>query len=169
MIKGRAILLDTCVIQYSLSKEAQLREATGAFIAELLKNKNRLFVSDFTYYELLKGANKDNKAKAEEKLNHFEEIPQTKDRLERATLLYSAYLGEESVKPVLSSISEIDAFIGSLIFNNSRPLLLTADFNDFPRPFFKEVEVKPIEYEKGRGNKCTHYYYFLEANLELFR
>lgn len=84
MIKGRAILLDTCVIQYSLSKEPKLREATGAFIAELIQSENRLFVSDYSYYELLKGANKENKAKAEEMLNHFEQIPQSKDRLERA-------------------------------------------------------------------------------------
>ncbi len=169
MIKGKAILLDSCVIQYSLSKEKGLLKATVDLIEELIQNDNKLYVSEFSYYELLRSASTENKAKVLEELDHYEKIPQSADRLERATLLYSAYLKEGSIKSVLNSISDMDVFIGSLVFTDSAPLLLTADFNDYPRPFFKETEVKSLEYKKGRGHKCTQYYYFLEANLELFR
>lgn len=169
MIKNKPILLDTCVINNLLSKEKLLAEKTERLLVDLLKNNNDLYFSQLTNYELLRGAPDEKKKKAERLLGYFIEVPFSKERLERATRLYTAYVQNKATKSIFSSISDIDIFIGALIFTKQKPLLLTADFNDFPRPFFREKSLGTIEYERKRGNKCCQYYYFLEANLkELF-
>lgn len=166
MIEGKAILLDTCVVNNVLSKERKLAEVTANLISELLENGNILYISEFTHYELLRGANSEKRKKATDELKRYITISQSSERLERSTLLWTAYQNAPSIKGNLNSISDIDVFIGSLVFTDQHPLLLTADFNDFPRPFFKEVEIASLSYEKSRGNKACQYYYFLEANNE---
>lgn len=61
-----------------------------------------------------------------------------------------------------------DIFIGSLIFTNNDTYLLTADYKDFPRPFFRECEIWNIECDE-KGHKSCLYYYLLKPNLLEFQ
>lgn len=167
MIRNSAILLDSCIINNLGSKEKSLNNITFKLLERLASNNNELYISEFTYYETLRGASDTKRQTTEKSINsYFKKVPQNKDRLERAIKLYSAYQRRPEIKNFLNSISDIDVFIGSLIFTKQKPLLLTADFCDFPRPLFKEKDYVRIEYTKKRHNKTCQYYYFLEANLE---
>ncbi len=166
MVGKRPILIDSCIINYLLSNETGLAAKTLSLLEDLLKNENELYVSEFTHHEVLRGASEEKTKKAQELLKNFVTVPPSPQRLERATQLYTAYNGNEKVRNSLQSISDIDVFIGSLIFTSNKALLLTADYFDFPRPFFKEAGITQINYVKNRGNKTSIYYYLLEGNLD---
>lgn len=169
MIRNRSILIDACVINSLLSKEKELARSTAKLLEDLTKEKNELYITDWTYYELMRGATERKSKHVESQLGNFPKIPLSEERVQRATKLYTAYSNDKNAKAILSSISDIDILNGALICTKQKPILLTGDFNDFPRPFFREIEIVPIEYERGRGNKCCQYYYFLEANLDLVK
>ncbi|MBI5753676.1 hypothetical protein HZA40_00850 [Candidatus Peregrinibacteria bacterium] len=165
MIKNSHILFDTCILNNLLSKEFFLRDQTKLLFKELTNLGNILYVSEFTKYELLRDANLNKKMAFGELLNTFRVITNSRDRLERAVKLYESYKHEPSINSILHSISDVDIFIGSLIFTDQKPYLLTADFADFPRPFFVERDIFPIEFRRPRGNMNCLYYYLLQANI----
>lgn len=165
MIKNSYILLDTCFVNNLLSKEISLVDQTKSFVDQLLKNRNVLCVSEFTRYELLRDASITKKVECENILKEFLIIPNNNERLNRAINLYELYKNEPSTNNTLHSISDIDIFIGSLAFTEQKPYLLTADFADFPRPFFVERDIFPIEFRRPRGNMNCLYYYLLQANI----
>lgn len=166
MVKNKDILADSCIINNLLSNQKELAKETAEYFNELIEAGNRLYASEFTHHEIFRGLAAGRKQKAEVWLEKFEMVPHSKIRLERATRLSTAYSDEPSIKAYLPKISDIDIFLGALIFTDRQPLLLTADFNDFPRPFFSEVENRPIVYNRNKGNKCCLYYYLLQANLD---
>lgn len=166
MIKKSAILLDTCILQNLLSKEVDLATRTKDLLEDLYK-ENTFYISEFSKYELLRGANEEQSKKAELILNAFEGISNSPERLARATALYTAYSSQPRIKNSLHSISDIDIFIGSLIFTDQKPYLLTADYFDFPRPFFIEEQRWGIKFKKKKGSGSCIYYYLLRADLDL--
>lgn len=167
MIKEKDILIDSCIINYgSSSKKKDLAIKTSEILTDLITRKNSLWISEFSVYEILRGANETKKYKAQEYLKLFKNIENSKERLDRATKLYSAYSKNPKVREILHSISDIDIFIGSLIFTDQQPLLLTCDYDDFPRPFFTEKDCLRVEYKNNKNRKECLYYYFLQANLE---
>ena len=165
-LKDTHVLIDTCIFNNLQSKQADLAQKTSTLLQSLVKNNNKLYFSEFTRYELLRDATKSKAAKIENSLNSFIEVHTTPSRIKRAPLLYSGYKKIPIIKGILHSISDIDIFIGSLIFTEHRPLLLTSDYNDFPRPFFTEKSRKRIEFINKKNNLQSIYYYFLEADLE---
>lgn len=165
MITDENILVDSFIINNLLSKQTDLQQKSTEFISKLEEN-NKLYASEFSAYEILRTTLENKVEASKEKLKIFTTIPLSKDRLDRATKLYSAYKLNDKTKNHLNSISDIDIFIGSIIFTDKKGLLLTADFNDFPRPFFREKAVHRIEYKRERGGLGSIYYYLLEANLE---
>lgn len=164
--KTRHILIDTCIFNNLHSKQTELANKTATLLASLIENGNRLYFSEFTRHELLRGATSPKRLKIESSLNLFLEVHSTPQRIERATQLFNSYK-HGPVKPIdMHSPSDIDLFIGALIFTHNHPLLLTADYNDFPRPFFTEKHIERIEFQKKGNTKQSLYYYFLQANLK---
>lgn len=165
MIKNQYILVDTCVISYLLSNNKELRAHTADFLNKLISQSNKLCISMFTEHEILRNISTQKRGDAEKILESFIVVNHTDERQKRATVLYSAYSKDPQVRTIQNSISDIDVFIGSLVFKENKPLLLTANFCDFPRPFFKEKEIQQIEYHNKDKSKNCIYYYLLEANL----
>lgn len=165
MIKNSHILFDTCILNNLLGKEVFLRNQTELLFNEFSNLENILYVSEFTRYELLRDANPGKKQDCEALLNLFRVIPNSPERLGRSIKLYESYKHEPSINNILHSISDVDIFIGSLIFTDQKPYILTADFADFPRPFFIEKDIFPIEFRRPRGNMNCLYYYLLHANI----
>lgn len=168
MLRNGHVLLDTCVVNNLLSKEQGLASRTEDLLRDLSLLKNKFYISHFTKYELLRSATGKKRAKCEELLNWLLKIEMTDTRLDRAIHLYSLYKKHNGIKNHLESISDIDIFIGSLIFTKQDTYLLTADYCDFPRPFFLEECIWPVEYERKKGGKSCIYYYLLKANLSEF-
>lgn len=168
MLTNAHVLLDTCIINNLLSKETDLVSKTKNILRELFSNKNSFYISHFTKYELLRSATEKQKLKCEKLLNQLVQIETTDARLNRAIHLYSLYKSNSAIKSHLPSISDVDVFIGSLIFTDKNAYLLTADYCDFPRPFFLETNVWSIGYKRNRGQKSFIHYYLLKANLSEF-
>lgn len=168
MVKNAHILVDTCILSNLLSKEVGLAKETTILVEALTANGNKLYVSEYSYYELLRSATPEQRKKCESLLEGFAIIPHSRERLERAVILYSRYKEKMDVKQRVNSVSDIDIFIGSLIFTDKGTYLLTADFNDFPRPIFYEEEVHRIEFVRKNTQKVCFYYYILGANLDEF-
>ncbi len=166
MVSRSPILLDTCILNNLLSKEKSLASQTLELLYKLSKEENTFYFSEFTQYELLRCAMEEKKKEIKECLDNFTFIPHSKERLERSTRLYEAYAKEPLTKNILSGVSDCDIFIGSLIFTKNKPLLLTADYSDFPRPLFIEKDIHAIEFTKKGNKKTCLYYYLLQANLE---
>lgn len=170
-IYSKHILLDSCVVEYLLSTNKSLANKVGDQLAELRKNGKSLYISELTYFELLRDISDENKEKANITLQSFIKIPVTDERIKKATVLYGRYKKHQSISKYLQSISDCDVLIGSLIFNKYQPLLLTADYWDFPRPFFVEKKIERIEYLKKRKGqkgdiKSSIYFYYLGADLK---
>lgn len=167
MIRKSAILLDTCILSNLLSKEEGLAKETKELLRNLYEQENTFYISEFSIFELLRGANDSQKKKADSILNAVEIVPNSLSRLKRAIALHNAYSSTPRIKNSLHSISDVDVFIGSLIFTDQKPYLLTADFFDFPRPFFTEEQIWNIDFKRKKGNRACIYYYLLQANLDL--
>ncbi|MBU0668428.1 hypothetical protein KJ951_04930 [Patescibacteria group bacterium] len=56
MVSRQHILLDTSVINNVQAKEADHKLKMVGFLEELIKNENKLYISEFTHYELLGSA-----------------------------------------------------------------------------------------------------------------
>jgi predicted nucleic acid-binding protein len=166
MTENKAILVDSCIINNLASKQKDLAQQTFELIKQLTNSKNSLFISEFSYYELLRTSSQSTKTKTLNFIEQYTIVPQSKERLERAALLYTAYKNHNPAKNILHSISDIDIFIGSLIFTKHQPLLLTSDYYDFPRPFFMEKMLKRIEYKRKGKVPKNIYYYFFKADLK---
>lgn len=169
MTKKSSILIDTCILSNLISKEEGLANKTKQLLKKLYEEENEFYISEFSRYELLRGANEKQRKKAHSILKEINLtiVPNTTERLDRATALYTAYNSINNIKNSLHSISDVDIFIGSLIFTNQKPYLLTADYFDFPRPFFIEAERWTIDFKKKKGNRVCSHYYLLQADLEL--
>lgn len=167
MISKSPILLDTCILSNLLSKEEDLAKQTKELLKKLYEQENVFYISEFSRYELLRGANDSQRKKANLTLNAFEIVPNSPERLERAIALHNAYSSISQIKNFLHSISDVDIFIGSLIFTNQKPYLLTADYLDFPRPFFIEEQRWNMDFKKKKGNMACIHYYLLQADLDL--
>lgn len=165
MIKGSYILLDTNILNYLLSKDASLASQTKDVLDLLSEvSGNTFVVSEFSHYELLRSCSPVKSKKCKELLVGLITIRNDEARLNRATRLYSLYSAIPCVKNRLNGVSDVDVFIGALIFTDKKPYLLTSDYNDFPRPFFLEKDRWEI---KRPGGKSL-YYYLLQADLDTF-
>lgn len=169
MIEKRSILVDTNVINNVHASRKDLAQKTKDFLALLANQDNKLYVSDYVKHELFRSASAKKSNQLAQTLENFINVPTSSERIERATKLHTAYSSNKSVKPFMQSISTIDLFIGALLFTDKNPLILTADYNDFPRPFFKEVHMEKIEYKTKKKETNIICYYLLQANLDMLQ
>ena len=167
MIINSPILLDTCILSNLLSKEEGLAEETTNLLRKLYRQGNTFYISEFSRYELLRGANEKQTKKTNSILKDLTIVLNSHERLDRATALHTAYSSIPQIKNSLHSISDVDIFIGSLVFTDQKPYLLTADYFDFPRPFFIEKQIWNIDFQKKKGNRTCIHYYLLQADIDL--
>ncbi|MBD3331076.1 hypothetical protein GF354_06170 [Candidatus Peregrinibacteria bacterium] len=168
MISDSYILLDTCILNNLQSKETGLAYETKKLLRNFYNKNNTFAVSEFTHHELLRSIPESKADECKDLLNELITIRNTDERLSRGTRLYSLYKECPTIKNSLHSISDIDVFIGSLIFTEQKPYLLTADYSDFPRPFFHEVDFWNIEFKKRKGGRKIIIYYLFQGDLEVF-
>lgn len=146
------VILDSNAIHYGLDKK--VASSFTPIILDLI-NKNFVpAVSQISVYETLKKTN----PKRETEILNFLKSNFKNYEIDDTVLLASArlftfYGNEDNIR---NSISSEDIIIAATsILTGS--LLLTADCNDFPRPFFDEVYKQPIFYS---DRKCVVIYLF---------
>jgi len=162
------ILFDTNIVDYMTSKEPELRAKTEELVNALFEAGNTLYVSEFSHYELLRDVPESKRRNLTELLKLFRLIPHNFIRLSRAIKLYSNYKSVPQIKSFLHSISDVDIFIGALLFTDDQPYLLTSDYTDFPRPFFREIACHKVNFKTKTGQTRSLDYNFLSADLKRF-
>lgn len=143
------IILDTNILKriadiYSFSEFAK-------YITDLERRNGIFAISDFTLFELFRGATVKVEHEIEPILTVFDKFIVTSEVLLAAARLETLYK-MENIQP--NDIEEGDKIIaGTALLNGC--LILTSNGRDFPWPFFKEIERNLIEYKDK--NKRTKY------------
>ena len=157
--KRKCVVLDTCILQY-LDKTS-LKDLIFKILDKLIENNNTIRVSDYSSYELFCGCKKEKEvvlALIWRKFNRY--VVNTKV-LQAAAHLSTFY----GVKNGCRHIGDGDKIIGATAFL-TKSLIFTANFNDFPRPFFSEKEKIFLKYKK-RGKTIPLLVYFLKPEVEI--
>lgn len=140
----QSIVLDTCLLLYLGNKN--IKDELLKYLAELLGRGFDMAISEVTIFELLSGAHIKQEQEGFETLKLFKTFQITSEVLVAASQLSTLYR-EEKI-PQENSISLPDKIIASTT-TLTGSLILTADVNDYPRPFFIEAEIKYIFYFKN--------------------
>lgn len=134
------IILDTNIIQYI--GDRNVAADLSQYFLNLVKKGFRFAISDVSYYELLSGASAKQEQQANFILSNFDKYLVDSEVLITASRLSTIYKNE---KVPNQQISLEDKIIGAIaILTDS--LIMTADVNDYPRPFFTEAEEKLFFY-----------------------
>lgn len=157
-----SIILDTNILQYFGNKHIGplLRQ-----YLQVLRGRNfTLSISEVTIFESLAFSKRHQEDEIVRTLNQFLHKPITKEVLVTSSWLSKLYIIEQI--PLLQ-ISTEDKILGATaLLTNS--LIVTANVNDFPRPFFKEKEEELIFY-RYKNKKRMIAVYLLEPNLPVIQ
>jgi len=156
----RDIVIDTNIVVYVGKNNKDLANKVLACLRDAVTKDYVLTISDFTIFELLKGASPESEGKALASLQGIKRYYVTKRVLVAAAHLECIYQQNKIPK---ESIDSGDKIIGATaVLTNS--LIFTANTRDFPRPFFKEILAIPIVYSKD-GKQHIINTAFLEPDI----
>lgn len=160
------ILFDTNALQYLFS--AKTKPSFEKAVLELDTEGYGRAISHISIFEAIKSTSINGAKQFEEKLNGsqterpFKRYPLDLDTLMSSAILYNIYSLCDQTKPILNAISQPDLFIAATaILTDS--LILTADCNHYPRPFFKEIEEIEINY-RSKNHPKSIFVMLLEPN-----
>lgn len=157
--QNKGIILDTCILQYLDKKD--LKEKVFFVLSKLIKENNILRMSDYSTYELFSGCYKEKESILLSIWKKYKRYVVNTKVLQYAAHFSTLY--KEKVKNL--TISEADKIIGATAFLTNS-LIFTADFNDFPRPFFAEKYKFIIKY-KHKNKKIPLIFYFLKPEIKI--
>jgi predicted nucleic acid-binding protein len=136
------IILDTCVLQYLSDKYMSLELLK--FLLDLIQRGFGLAISDISIFELLQDATIKKENEGVDTLKLFGRYNLLENTLIASAQISTLYKSDRCH----DGISVADKIIGATAIL-SGSLILTADINDYPRPFFNEVEEKLLIYRKN--------------------
>lgn len=143
-IPQQNIILDTNILQYTGNKKFSVELIL--YLADLARRGFGFAISDVTYYELLSGTTVKQEQQSIELLDKFNRYFVEITVLIAASRLSTLYYHQCKLEGRTShDISFEDKIIASTAILTGS-LILTANINDFPRPFFQEAEEKAIFY-----------------------
>jgi len=141
------IILDTCVLQYTSDKFIAVELQN--YLIGLVKRGFELATSNISIFELLSGSTITNEAKGLKILNLFKNYKIDENLLLAASQLSTLYDKEKVPSQDISISDKIIATTAIL----TGSLIITADINDFPRPFFETAEEKLFFYQHKNKTK----------------
>lgn len=145
-MKGIHIILDSCIIEYYLNEElsSQVDNVLNAW-----KIGFDLAISQIIYSELIDGAYPKKEKIIIESLKNFYNIPVTVRQIIGSGKLGSIY----HVFNISQNISLTDKIIAATsIITNS--LIVTANINDYPQPFFEPLKSSYVKKGKQTIKIC---------------
>ena len=163
------IILDTNILCYIGDKI--LGDLVNQYLFDLLSRGFGLAISDISFFELLQGSNNEKENEGLDLLGQLKQFGLDRDVCITASRLTSLYLHEKNAegKNIINDdqISTEDKLIASTAILTGS-LVLTADVNDFPRPFFDEAEKKQITYQK-RGREISLILELLKPDIDIIQ
>jgi len=163
---GPIILIDNNLIQSFLSKE--IGPQLEPILKEVVDIKAELAVSDIILYEALKAIVFDEKKwkpVADFIDNTLARYEVNRDVLINAAKVHELYGGNENTRNHRQGISTEDIIIATTSMMLGA-YIMTSDCNDFPRPFFTEVNKQIVFYKQGVRTKHI-VIYLLQPDMEV--
>lgn len=154
------VILDTNIFNYSSNKF--ISTTLNSFLSLLINSGFVLAFSDISMCELLSGATVTQENDQLSVLNNFRRYLVDDNVLIGAARLQSFYKKENVPEGQIDLADKIIA--ATAIITGS--LILTANVNDFPRPFFHEVHEERLMYRK-KDSSCLQVVQLLSPNIEL--
>lgn len=154
------VILDTCIMQYL--DDTNFGDQVLEYLLELKARGFDFAISDITYYESICSAAAKQEEKITQALKLFQTFSLDSNLLLAAGQLYTLYAKEHLP---YQKVSDGDVIIATTSIMTGS-LILTANCNDFPSPFFKEGERKKITYSKKKQDKLM-VFLLLEPDFEV--
>lgn len=127
-------ILDTNIIDYGLKPD--YAESVASLIRELSKEFD-LTTTQYSRFELFRGMNSEKIPAAKVLFDSFACVDIDGDVFKTAAALSTCYKNDLATKSRAGSFSDGDILIASASFI-ANSVIVTADVNDFPRPYFLE-------------------------------
>jgi predicted nucleic acid-binding protein len=156
------IILDTNILQYGVSRD--LNAAVADILKKLSDQKYGLVISDFTVFEVYRGLNKQKIPITRELVSSITSLEVDNATFRIAAVLYSCYQNHDATKAKNKSDDDGDVVIAanSIRYNAA---ILTANGNDYPRPFFLEVATFTLIRSSNKAEIVVH---LLKPNIPIF-
>lgn len=160
-MKKKFLLVDTNVISHALTPNQ-----TQAYINLFgqLESEYMFVVTGFTQYELLCSSNKERQQKIIEYVcKDMNYVMLSQPLMDFAARVFNLYRLHESTKGL--RISPGDIINAAYCIAQKNCSLISIDNNDYPRPFFEEVERKRMTYDSGKNKEVTDTLYILKPDM----
>ncbi|MEK9201313.1 MAG: PIN domain-containing protein [Patescibacteria group bacterium] len=154
------LLIDTCVIQYVATKDVDL--AVNEYLLEIKSRGFDFVISDISTYESLQGVSAQKENELLSLLNSLDRYPIDANTLIAAAQIKTLY---DLEKVPQNQISDGDKIIAATSILTGAPIV-TSDLNDFPRPYFVELERKNIIYKHKNVDRMIPIY-ILSPNIDV--
>jgi Predicted nucleic acid-binding protein, contains PIN domain len=159
------LLIDTNIISQALVPSHTA--AYAALFKDLEAKYDRFVVSGFTKYELMCSSDKEHRAKIDNYIaNDMILISLSQPLMDFAARVCFLYGHHKSTKG--HKIGMGDIVNASLAIIKKCPIL-TMDNNDYPTPFFQEIDRRRVTYDTGKNKEMTDTVYILKPDLENLR
>jgi len=160
-VKNKNILIDSCILLYC---EAQIFKIEIRELLRILTNNgNKLGISEFSGFEVLKNANEKYKEYFVKLLNYLQNIPVDKRVLINAIKIFK-YYEHKKINDIKKAQSG-DLIISGTCLLLKEPLLLTTNIKDFHKPLWNIYKKTYIVYELENKFELLNIY-LLKPNIE---
>jgi predicted nucleic acid-binding protein len=129
------VILDTNILQYGVGRE--LSNDIADLLKELTNQGFGLVISGFTVFEVYRGLNKQKIPITRQLVDSITKLEVDVDTFRIAAVLYSCYQNHAATKGKNKYDDDGDVVIGANAIRYNAAVL-TANGNDYPRPFFIE-------------------------------
>lgn len=160
MGKVNKAILDTNILQYGVSRT--LHDEVADLLPKITKLEIDLVISSFSVFEVYRGLSKSKIPVTRELVASITALESDYDTHRIAAVLYSCYQFHESTKGRKYEDGDIIIGATAIQYNSA---ILTANVNDFPRPFFVEAESYIIE---RSSDKAEIHIQLLKPDIRLF-
>jgi predicted nucleic acid-binding protein len=156
------LILDTNILQYGVSRD--LNTEVASLLTSLTSRGYGLVVSGFTVFEVYRGLNKQKIPVTRQLVKSITPLEVDNDTFRIAAVLYTCYRSHEATKDKNKWDDDGDVVIGANAFRYNAAIL-TANGNDYPRPFFAEIDKFVL---KRSSNKAEIVVHLLRPDLAVF-
>jgi predicted nucleic acid-binding protein len=154
------ILVDANVFSYGTNEKYS--DAIANVFERLAQLKHEPAVLSYTSFEVYRGLDFKRVPKMKLLVDAFTPVDIDLKGFKIAAALYSCYKKHPTTKAYTYQDGDIVTAAGAFLYNT---LVLTADGNDFPRPFFDDVEKFPLKMLDGRVPLIVS---LLQPNIQCF-
>lgn len=135
------VLIDANILQYATNPDYS--DDVYSLFRRMQVNGYILRVSSYTTFEVFRGLNKKRIPMMKKVIDAFEPIETDLQCFSIAAALDTCYRRYASTKIYADRFSDGDLVLAGSAFSHNAPIL-TANSNDFPRPFFTEAEATSV-------------------------